>query len=99
MPIDDPGNAGTASEPERVTYVANGQPQRVFPTSAQEDQRRRAMALALACITSLTLFPAIIATLITQDWLLLAVGFLGWLALTIMAAGIVTYRHGSGPRR
>lgn len=58
------------------------------------DKRSRAMALALACVTALLLLPAIVVTLLTGNWSVLLVGFLGWFAVMLICSGIVTYRYG-----
>jgi hypothetical protein len=88
MPINDPGNAGTASRPEPTIPVSTG----------PDDTGRRAMALAVSIITGVALFPAAYAIVDTN----LTAGILtivGWLGLMIIAGGIVNYRHGSPRRR
>lgn len=93
MPINDPGNAGTASEPNgRETYVAAGRPQ-LISTGDHEDRRRRAMALALSITSALILLPSV-ALAGFVDWKWFPVGLAAWFTVMMIASGIVTYRHG-----
>jgi len=91
MPIPDPGNAATASG------NTNGHDRAAADAKANAERGRRVMALAVSLITGLVLLPSALLTLLTGNWLQLLSGMFGWLALCVIASGVVTYRY--GPRR
>lgn len=96
MPIDDPGNAGTAGsrddwpEPSLIEPEPTPRRQRV----ANEDARRRAMALCTALVSAVVLLPAVVAVTITGEWRWLLGGLGAWLTLSIVASGVTTYLFG-----
>lgn len=84
MNISDPGNAGTAADP-------NGHPLPATPQAA--DRHRRAMALALACLSATVLLPCVVlAAFLTWSWL--AVGLGVWFVGMMVASGFITWRYG-----
>jgi hypothetical protein len=86
MPIRDPGNAGTASQPER--YARGSAP------ILDDDRRRRTVALGLTLATLFVLLPAIVATTLTGEWRWLLGGLGAWVALAVVASGYASYRYG-----
>lgn len=82
MPINDPGNAGTASRPIGRAPILD------------DDRRRRVVALGMAIATALALIPGIIATTLTGEWRWLLGGLGLWFALAIVASGYAGYRYG-----
>lgn len=94
MPISDPGNAEAANQPKQESYVANGQPQRAFPTSAQEDRRRRITSLTSGITTALALITGAVLVPLLDSWTPAGLAAAGWLAVLTLSTGIMNYRYG-----
>lgn len=88
--IKDPGNAGAANNDDDILNS-------VAEATAQRDRSRRVMALVMSLLSGFVLLPAVLATLLTFEWRWFLGGLGIWLALAMVASGVVTYRYGPRP--
>lgn len=103
MPINDPGNAGTASDDSwpqpRLTDHDHEREFRRMARRNDPDARRRASSVTFGPITAAALLGAFMVGLITRSYLWVGgVGVL-WLALIILASSIITGIYGPPPVR
>lgn len=91
MPINDPGNAGTASEPERLALAV--------ALAAQQHQAagQRWLTGSLGVITGAAIIVGSLGVMLTGEWRWLLAAFACWVGGVLMAAGLVTAVF--GPRK
>lgn len=100
--INDPGNAGTASDdgwPQpRLTEQDHEREFRRMARREDPEARRRVTSVTFGPITAAALLGAFVVGLATRSYLWVAgVGVL-WLALIIVASSIITSIYGPPPR-